>query len=438
MPLHIELDEPDQLKHCYPGQELRGNVVFQLSKQRKITTASITFRGKIDTEHVESRRGAAGVSHGPRSHSQEVIRLFEDSHILFQGPFDVPPQTFSWPFAITIPTYVEHRRRGNTSPGFIPDGVSTLPPSIDWSDIAITHDAKGRIKYKLVARIESGGLFNNEDVEVPITILSFATVPPPKPQLLTHQFSHQRWPSRELRGQPHTLRQKFKHITSKDPELKTPCIAFDAWVHFPLQLALHQKTAIAFSTQHHRVTPNDPEAPDLILHSLRLDLKSITSIKVVRNRMSVALNLPDRHCTGRADLASHSITFPPTHLDLNGKDTCISSDICLADWWQDKNHSKPVVGDFDTYTVSRRHLMNIKADVRHPPTGHVFHMTTEFRFELLDEYMPAMAQSMEVSAVSRGQTTRHKDIDPELPAYHEDVRPPEAVYSREADVPTKS
>jgi len=437
MSLRIELDDPGQLEHYYPGQELRGNVIFQLLKQRKIATASIVFRGKIDTEYIEHRRGAAG-NQGPRSRSHEVIRLFEYSHTLFKGPFDVPPQTFSWPFTIAIPTHVQYRRTGNKSPGFINDGVSLLPPSIDWKDYAITHDARGRIKYKLVARVDSGGLFKNEDTELPITIFRFATVPPPKPQLLKHEFPNQCWSSRELRDQPHTLRQKFKHITSDDPKLKTPCIALKAWVHFPLQLAQHQKTAIAFSIQHSRVTPNDPEAPDLVLDSLRLYLKSHTSITVVRNSIRAALNLTDQYCAGRADLASHSVACQGTRLDLNGKEVCLSDDICLADWQLAKNQSRPVVGDLDTYTLKRRHLMNVQADVRHPPTGHVFQLKTEFRIEVLDEYMPEMAQRAGNRLGQGGQVTRLEDVDPELPTYDEDVRPPEAESGGKTEVDTKS
>ncbi len=441
MSLHIELNDHDQRKLYYLGQELRGNVTFQLLKQRKITFASITFRGKIDTEYVESRRSTAGNTHGPRSRAHEVIRLFEYTHNLFRGPFDVPPQTFSWPFTFTIPTHINHRRVGNKSPGFVSDGISPLPPSVDWEDHTFVHDARARIKYKLVAHIDSAGLFKNEDTEVLITIARFSTLPPPKPQLVKHEFfPSQCWSSRELRDQPQTLRQKFKHITSNDPELKTPCIAFKAWIHFPLQLAPAQKTAIAFSVFHHRITSNDPEAPDLVLEGLRLTLKSHTAMTAARSAFSPSLS-GDRYCEGSNHEASHVVKFDPVQLPLDGTEVQLGADnsICLADWRQ--HNLMPLTGVFETYTVKRGHRMKVEAHVRHPASGHVFQLRTEFRFEVLDVYLPGMAWGGETSGSvgEAGQVTRSEDFDDELPAYSEDVRPPDIdTGSGESNAHTKA
>ncbi|KAK5941277.1 hypothetical protein PMZ80_006555 [Knufia obscura] len=439
MSLSIELEEHDGRKHFYLGEAIRGRVVFKLPKQRKIAFASITFRGKIDTEYVESRRGKAGSTHGPRVRAHEVLRLFEYTENLFRGPFDVPPQTFSWPFTFTIPTHVEHARVGNRSPGFIPDGISPLPPTLSWEDFTFTHDARARIKYKLVAHIDSGGLFKNEDIELSIPISRFSTVPPPYPQLVKHEFIPSPcWSSRELRDQPHSLKQKFRHLTSNDPELKTPCIAFKAWVHFPLQLAPDQKTAIAFSIQHHRVTPNDPEAPELVLDALRLSLYSRTAMTAANTAFGSSFSLTgDRYCQGSQHEAGTTISFKPTRLDLEGKEVYLSDSICLADWTASPHMS--FMGDFETYTIMRGHRIRVEADVRHPATGHVFQLRTEIRFEVLDEYMPELASGMAIPRADGGTVTRYEDIDNELPAYHEDVRPPEVDSSTgKVEVLTKS
>jgi len=359
MSLRLELENHEPQGYYYPGQEIRGNVIFQLPKQRKIASASITFRGKIDTEHIESRRSTAGNTHGPRARAHEVMRLFEYSHSLFQGPFDVPPQTFSWPFTFTIPKHVEQRRIGNKSPGFIPDGIAPLPPSFTWEDHTFTHDARARIKYKLVAYVDSGGLFKNEETELAVPIYRYTRVPPPIPQILKHEFfPSQCWSSRDLRNQPHTLKQKLKHITSSDPELKTPCIAFKAYVHFPLQLAPHQKTAIAFSILHHRVTPNDPESPDLVLDALRLNLKSHTAMTAARSGFGPSFSLMgDRYCEGRNPEAGKTLSFAPARLSLTGEEVYLSNDVCLADWRQG---GLPYMGDFETYTIKSAHVMKVE------------------------------------------------------------------------------
>lgn len=229
MALRIVIDGADDVKTYFPGQRITGKVVATFTKQQPVTVANINFRGKVETEYTEGRNGPAGNTHGPRRRARETIRLFEYDQELFRGPYDIMPQTLEWPFDFTIPTQCYHERVDNSDPGFIEDGWSETPSSFSWVDYAYTHSARARVKYKLTATIQSGGLFKNHDIEVPVTIQRISDVAAPRVKLTRHEIlPSQCWSSSDLRQQSLTFRQKLKHLTSDDPELKTPCIAFRA------------------------------------------------------------------------------------------------------------------------------------------------------------------------------------------------------------------
>lgn len=413
MSLKIELDHgSNSSQHYYPGQTLTGKVIANFTKQQSVTITTITFRGKIDTEYIESRAGSAGNTHGPRRRAHETIRLFEIQHTLFQGPYDVIPQTFEWPFMFNIPVDCNHTRVGNTSPGFIPDGPSLLPPTFEHIETTFAHDARCRVKYKLVAAVQSGGMFKNHSTELPVQLSRCSMTKAPWPVLIDRPFRPSpNWSSSSLREQSLTFKQKLKHITSSDPELQTPCIAFGAFIHFPEQLAPEQQASIAFSIRHKQITQNDPEAPILMLQSVKLQLKA--QFAMLASKSGIPSLSGDRYCDSQAWAADKVLLFNPMQLSLTGEKAVLTDSFQLSEW-----SSRPkLIGEFSTYTIRTHYKIRVEAEVRHPATGHIFIMRNEFPFRVLDQYrdmVPANDQN-------HGQTA---EVDHELPAYDED-RPPE-------------
>ncbi|RMZ79629.1 hypothetical protein DV737_g3323, partial [Chaetothyriales sp. CBS 132003] len=404
-------------REYHPGDHISGRVIAIFHKQQRVSIAQICFRGKIQTEHWQTR-GAGNTR--SREHRKEVIRLFEFNQTLFRGPYDIQPQSLEWPFAFTIPTHVDYRRTGNTGPGFIEDGTSPLPSTFFWDSKSFSRDARAYIKYKLVATIKSGGIFKNHELELPILITRFSQSPPPPPQISTHEYyPSPRWSSRALRAQGHTLKQKFRHITSNDPELQTPCISFKAYVYFPTILSPQQHTSIAFSIKPLRITPNDPEAPKLILDTLSLTLKSHTA-------MVASGSSRDRFAEDTKYEAGHNVVFNPVILPLDGAEVKLHDHICLARWRPRDRWS----GDFSTYTIRRDYQMKADAVVRHIGTGHVFSLSTEIPLCVLDRHpeqrydRPPPGGNDGVGVVRSGDGWYGDEELDQPPAYNADVRPP--------------
>ncbi|RMZ87621.1 hypothetical protein DV736_g5152, partial [Chaetothyriales sp. CBS 134916] len=255
-----------------------------------------------------------------------------------------------------------------------------LPPSFFWESNTVSHNARAYIKYKLVARVDSGALFKNHKLELAILVTRFSPDPLSRPQILTHEYRPSpQWSSSALRVQSHTLKQKFRRMTSNQPELKTACIAFRAYVFFPARLSLQQHAPIAFSIKPFRITPNDPEAPQLCLDSLALTLKSHTAmVASASSRRST-----DRFAESKELETSRIIRFNRVVLPLDGTKVMLRDDVCLAKW----RPGEGWIGSFSTYTITRDYGMEVDAVVRHTETGHVFSLKTEFPFCVLDPHL---------------------------------------------------
>lgn len=419
MSLKIELEHGQQ--HIYfPGQHVRGVLKYVVWKQKNIHTASIVFRGKVETEYVEGRRGTAGNTHGPRKRAQEIHRLFEYNQQLFKGPFDVPPQTFNWPFDFTIPTHVESRRVRNTTPGFIPDGWSTTPPTFAFSDSTFGHNAYAKVRYKLVALVTGGGLTGNDNLELPVTISRLAIDRPPSPRLFINKILPSAiWSSRLLRQDNHSLKQKFKHAFSDDPNLRTPCIAFRANVHFPKSISASQKFRIAFSIVHINITPNDPLNPELLLVSLRISSKTRTDIVAAAGGISLS---GDRYAKSTNHETDRFVKLKPTRLPLDGTAVALDQEQCLADWKSEG--ALAWLPDFATYTIRYSHIIKMYAIVSHPQTNHQFELKTEFPFEVLEPHASELSGVSGIAIEPEYRSDAMELEENDLPRYEDDVRPP--------------
>ncbi|KAK6373114.1 hypothetical protein LTR64_005035 [Lithohypha guttulata] len=424
MSLEIHL-EHGQHHTYYPGQTIRGYVNYTISKQRRIKTASLSFRGKITTTHAESRRGPSGNTHGPRMRTEEILRLFDFSEQLFQGPYDVPPQKFNWPFEFDIPTHVEIRRANSRGSGFVHGGRDRLPPSFDFDAATYNYHASARIKYKLAVFVDNGGFFRNDELELPITIRRAAMVRPPSivQNRLREFLPPPCWTNRSFRPESHTLRQKFKHVFTNDPELRTPCIAFQAFVSLPVAMTAEQGFPVDFSIKHIRITKDDPESPALTLDSIRLSLWSHTQLITAR----AGSPLPgDRYAEGGEFVADQVLYFEPVKLPLDATPVKVAQDIKLMDWRG--AGSVHLLSSFLIVTVRHVHRLRVEAIVRHEETSHQFQMKVEVPCRILDPSARDLGLDELLYRSVEAEFDGLEAVDMELPRYEDDVRPP-ATFS---------
>lgn len=426
MSLRIETDRGARDIY-FPGQTISGNVEYKLPKQRRIHHVTISFRGKITTVHAESRKGTSGATHGPRRRTEEVLRLFDYKIKLFEGPYDVPPQTFRWPFEFEIPTHVDVRRTENRNPGFINDGSSALPPSFEFDTATFSYSAAARIKYKLIVIVDSAGLFNNDEVELPIVIRRMAA-----PNIFSDLHMTRReilppiyWTSRDLRLQAHTMKQKFRHVFSSDPELQTPGIAFRAFITIPQSVTAYQSWPLDLSIDHFKRGPNDPESPNLILNSVRLALYSKTELTAARTGPIVS---GDRYAQGGTFEAEKQLMLKQVDLPLNNTPVRIAENVKLADWAKGG-----FLGGFMTYTIRHTHKLRVEVLINHKETRHLFQLKMDVPIRVQDATYTELGIEPPLGPPPDAAVTREIVDDPDLPRYEDDVMPPSMLHVETQD-----
>lgn len=433
MSFSIKLDSPipshpsQQSDTYYPGQTIHGTLSYTIPKQRTLNSINLNFRAKLETNYVETRTSSgAGLTHGPRRPMREIIRLFEDTRTLFEGPYDVPAQTFSWPFEFVVPrgTHVDRSgiasgKKGGTK-GFIDDGYGELPPSFEWHDRTMVHDAAAKVRYKLVARAESGGLFGTDEKEWPITLRRVSDTPDSQVISVRKEFSPVSWSSHKLRpeGQKLNVRQRLRSVVSDDPGLETPTITFRAWTGMPRCFTADQKFDVDFCLVYEKKGDLEPEKPKLMLDTVKLSLKARTQVMVKRGGFVGMTVAGDRQCEGRYLVAERTARLGDggngVVLPLDGTPVKVG-EMCVGEWRGGEGVN--LMGDFVTWTIKYGYWVSVEAVVRHVETGKTWNLDTGFAVRLRDEYVPALA-----SALMDGAHDQGEDI---LPGYEDDVQPPE-------------
>lgn len=442
MSFTLALDPPfpshphQQPEVFYPGQSLRGTLTYTLPKQRSLNSITLALRAKLETNFVETRGATggglagAGLTHGPRRPMREIIRLFEDSRTLFQGPYDVPSQTFEWKFDFLIPRTVKVDRSGLASgrkggfKGFIDDGYGDLPPSLDWHDRTVIHDASAKIKYKLVARVESSGLFGNDENEWPIQIRRVSKYPDPVLISVQKEFMAVSWSSQKLRpeGEKFGVRQRMRSIVSSDPGLATPSLNFRASVSMPRCFSANQRFDVDFALVYDRRSDTDPQNPSLWLDSVKLSLRARTKIMVKRGSLVGITISGDRQCEGQYIVAERTARLGNAEkglrLPLDGTAVKIG-DMCIGEWRDGEGVN--LLGDFVTWIVKHGYWIAVQAVIRHGETDKMWTLETGFSVQLRDLYVPELADP-EDDDVGDGDV---------LPGYGDDVQPPDHESAEE-------
>lgn len=410
----------------YPGQTIHGTLSYTIPKQRSLHSITLTLRAKLETYYVETRSSTgAGLTHGPRKPMRETIRLFEENRKLFEGPYDVPAQTFQWKFEFVVPRGTHVDRSGVSSgkkggnKGFIDDGYGELPPSFEWQDKSMSHDSSAKIRYKFVARAESGGLFATDEKEWPIQIRRVSESPDSQLISVEKGFQPISWSSHKLRpeGEKLNMRQRLRSVVSDNPELGTPSLNFKAWVGMPRCFNPDQKFDVNFRLVYEKKGDLDPDKPTLMLDSVKFAFKTRTEVMIKRGSFAGMTISGDRQCEGRHLIAEKIVKLGDggsgITLPLDGEAVKVG-ELCVGEW--KRVEDMDLIGDFVTWIINHGYWMSIEAVVRHVQTGRTWNLPTGFVIKLRDEYVPEL-----VSAADE----RHDQEEDVLPGYEDDVQPPE-------------
>lgn len=410
----------------YPGQTLHGTLSYTITKQRSLRSIELTLRAKLETFYVETRSSTgAGLTHGPRKPMRETIRLFEDNRRLFEGPYDVPPQTFEWPFEFMIPRGTHIDRSGVSSGkkggerGFIDDGYGELPPSFEWQDKTMSHDSSAKVRYKLVARAESAGLFATDEKEWPIEMRRISDSP--DSQLISVQkgFQSVSWSSHKLRaeGEKLNFRQRLRSVVSDDPDLGSPSLNFKSWISMPRYFSVDQKFDVDFRLVHEKKGDLDPEKPTLMLEYIKFSLQTQTEVLIKRGTFAGMTISGDRRCEGRHPLAAGLLKLGDggtgVVLPLDGESVMVG-ETSVKEWKY--TEGTKFLGDFVTWIINYGYWMHVEIMIRHVQTGRTWRLETGFVVKLRDEYVPALALTIDEAH------DQHEDV---LPGYEDDIQPPD-------------
>ncbi|KAK5088759.1 hypothetical protein LTR05_002981 [Lithohypha guttulata] len=385
-----------------PGETISGSVVYRTIKQRSIQHAAISFDGSIKIEYIPTGQNNAGLgfASGPRRPNKYRNTLIDDRVTLFEGPYDVPPQVFEWPFEFTIPQTcrliadgesIEQMR--SVSPNTTAPGEDVLPPSYVWHHQTIGRNARVDVVYKLSVDVKCSGLLNNDSIERVVTIRQQQGHPisstDQKPTRC--DFPSISWASNSLRlpGERVSFKQKMKSTFSSDPALKPPSLSFKAAAYLPHNIGLSQRFKIGMSVEQQKLAEHDSEDPSLLLEKMSLTLKTHTTIAVPKT----GLFTQERLCQGEEILAQHEVLLGNNGIDLptDGRLVDAADGLCLQDWLKDDH--KKILASLETSILHVGYRLAVDIILRHEKTNKQFRLGTQGPFALFNTVESAQGKS---------------------------------------------
>lgn len=394
----------------HPGETIRGSVKYKITKQRTIQNATLKLEGSLKAEYIPVQQNSSAMTllQGPRRPNKLSRILLENNTKLFDGPYDVPPQEFEWPFEFTIPWTTEIAMPTQQNEGQSVNVQMDLPPSYNWYNQAIAHTVHAQVAYRLIVKIECSGLLKNDSLEQILTIRRQRDASEPITELKPrrHDLPPISWSSQDLRPAERrlSLGQKMKSKVSKDPALRAPTLTFTSAVYVPDSIGISQRFDVNFSLSYKRESENDPEDPTFVLAKLRLTWSERTTM----NMPKTGLFTHETRCQNELILARREI-------DLNrgievlgeGQLIEIAKDVCVNDWLEKSSATLP--GDFDIFVIQLHYRLAVELEVKHEESGKVFRLSTSCPIRLVDEISNEAPKYQAESS----STTDHE----QLPAY---------------------
>lgn len=336
--IRLALDSPSgNEQHVFaPGETVRGKVYHTITAtQEKIDSIDLIFRGKVQCIIYTSHSTQNGRRH--TKHTEEYF-LFHETRSLFRGPFTLQSQTQEWDFDFIFPTECTYQRGSNHSGVWAADGQGPLPPSFRFRNNGSLLDSDNRcfVEYGLKVKINQGSLTRSQEMDYGLSFSPVVTSLPQDPMMAESRFGHFAWKNKDLREEEHTIKQKLAHVFTNNPELWTPSISFDVFVHLPRVLASNLQQPIAFSIKYLSRGQTDPKNPTLKLMSLELGIKGETNWRVKQKLWSGDYTKQYSHQVG-------TISYTPgMTLPVTGEPVYPCADFGLSSFGSD--HKRLIAG----------------------------------------------------------------------------------------------
>ena len=328
MALQIVLDDSKQLGilHCYgPGQFVTGRVIYTPNQaQENIEDVSVHFEGRGNTKCDQTNYGDGFID---GLNTEDL--LFCQEKQLFQGPFTVTQQNFTWPFQFVFP---RHRStQANTR---------LLPPSFDQSfptRAGRCPDFVVLIRYELRAVVKYSSAVKSRALScVQVAFRTLATDPTPKPQ------------TQECGLKPATT---HLHLQKLNPfHSKKSSVNFQIVALLPKILAPSLTQSLSLSIQN----STDSEKTNFYLTHVELILQSNTK------------SVHGSHVTRKE--GTFSLNDLNLHLPSTGEDICLSANFGLGSiptspyLTPDFNNSNPY--------IDHTHIIKVQAKVMDKESNH--------------------------------------------------------------------
>ncbi|RGP60354.1 hypothetical protein FSPOR_10686 [Fusarium sporotrichioides] len=268
--------EGDQ--HSYaPGDTIIGCVYRRNHVVSANASIFISVSGRTKTKIVVSRGNSTSTYRGrfnliPPRNRQKIFQ--GPLHIEFGGDEQV------WPFAITLPKYVDpdHLQNGEQSESFLPLRTAdhVLPSTYTYPTVGHT---EAFVEYYLTAAMHLGGKSETVEATLPITVAGMDPTPPIADfGLKRARSSHQITTYRLVPGMDEvklSFSQKFKQALQTT---SVPQFAFDLFVGLPTTIQLDNPNPLPVQLH---VVPNRKDTSE-VLHDVPQKVKlSFLSIQVV-------------------------------------------------------------------------------------------------------------------------------------------------------------
>ena len=308
----------------FPGDTIIGSVGRMMPLVSPRARVKITLHGRTKSKLVRSN-GQSSTTYRGRFN---VINSSRHAQLLFDGPVHVEGHSGgqTWPFVVTIPTYVESNGDRSEQETFIPSDVASmsthpLPPSFK----GCKHSTEGFVEYWLQAELTTHG--NRDSITrestLPLFLKERNMAPPIAPQLVRGRFplgvvSQRLIPGME-EGELSTGQKMKKFFRSES----VPRFNFHLEVDFPTTLQLGHPEPLQWKV---RAVPDwgksSPEL-DKVPQRVRIvggsmHIRQITEVKCAGHwstknedfdeKADLRLDTP----FGRAALANHFIEAPCT------------------------------------------------------------------------------------------------------------------------------
>ena len=345
-----------------PGNTISGHVFLDAQNEVHMERVSIRMSGRCKTrmsvQHGDAYRQrtshAQSGGHTNETIYRGVVSLFSRSLNLFQGPYTLRPNTYQWPFSITIPMDCCHAEGDEFSheDHYDVNRAQPLPPSFQSNSGDWTEEARCYVSYELNAKLEVKGMLHHDlEDEIPVTIIASGVQRHPElsmvkiPQTVKCRSYHLDG-ERENKGL--SIHEKFKSFFNSSD---LPTAVFTLTMRLPSNAAIGQPIPVLVSLDHDWTQSTASSLPLVRIVELKVCLNAWTGIR----------------CDRYNNVYGHDYSRPPTTewdedqelVKLVAPIDLTKEEIDLTRYFRVAIPNTNVT-TFETFNISRQYRLKIK------------------------------------------------------------------------------